>query len=501
MTERVLSRGSRAYPERSWLAAIIGVGAGALGGLILLIGALLYSPLIGLVALSAAVTGTAIVVYAPNVMLLAMAFVTPLERIGRFGDDLTLQTFSLMRIVGLAAFLAVIVQMLLRRQPLALSTPLALCALLQAQAFASIAYALDPVSTQAHAITMLGGLLMLFTIVQGVRSWDVIEAALLTWLVATLLICLYQVYDWHFGAEISDLDIGSVSARFSTTLNALSEKDTLGAVKRAMGTTSNSAIYGINLLLALPFVFYRMKVAHSWPSVGFWAVGLGLVVYNMMLTNTRAVLILAVLMLGLIVALGLYRMTVARALSGIVIGALLLPLLPQSIWDRVLHVDAYAIENATNLQWRFDLWAAALKLGGEHWLSGVGVGNRTAIISYLDPLRFDGEWIMAHNEFLQIFTELGVPGVLVFSLFVGSLLLRSWRVMRRCSADPELSRMRWFAAASFCSLLIAPVFGLQVDVFHFPLKGWWLVAGLILVLDRLTRERIANGDRQVSDAG
>ncbi|KPF64297.1 hypothetical protein IP69_18430 [Bosea sp. AAP35] len=456
--------------------------------------------MIGVLALFAAVAATAFVVYAPNIMLLAMAFVTPLERIGRFGDDLTLQTFSLMRIVGLAALLAVIAQMLLRRQPLVLSTPLALCALLQAQAFASITYALDPASTQAHAITMLGGLLMLFTIVQGVRSWRAVEATLLAWLVATLLICLYQVYDWHFGAEISDLDIGSVSARFSTTLNALSEKETLGAAKRAMGTTSNSAVYGINLLLALPFVFYRMRVARSWPAAGFWAVGLVLVVYNLMLTNTRAVLILAVLMFSLIAALGLYRMTAVRALSAILMGAMLLPLLPQSIWDRVLHLDAYDLENATNLQWRFNLWAAALKLGGEHWLAGVGVGNRTAIISYLDPLRFDGEWIMAHNEFLQIFTELGIPGLLVFMSFIGSLLLRSWRVMRQCNADPELSRMRWFAAASFCALLVAPVFGLQVDVFHFPLKGWWLVAGLILVLDRLMRERIAQGERQVPHA-
>ncbi len=500
MTQSGLSRGLRSYPERNWLAAMIGVGAGTLGGLILLISALLYSPLIGMLALSAAVTGTAIVVYVPNLLLLAMAFVTPLERIGRFGDDLTLQTFSLMRIVGLAALLAVIAQMLLRRQSLALSTPLALCALLQAQAFASIAYALDPASTQAHAITMLGGLLMLFTIVQGVRSWRAVEATLLAWLVATLLICLYQIYDWHFGAEISDLDIGSVSARFSTTLNALSEKETLGAVKRAMGTTSNSAVYGINLLLALPFTFYRMRVAHSWPAAGFWAFGLVLVVYNLMLTNTRAVLILAVLMFVLIAALGLYRVTVVRALSAIMIGGLLLPLLPQSVWDRVLHLDAYDLGNATNLQWRFDLWAAALKLGSEHWLAGVGVGNRTAIIAYLDPLRFDGEWMMAHNEFLQVFTELGFPGLLIFTGFIGSLLLRSWKVMRRCSADPALSRMRWFAAASFCSLLVAPVFGLQVDVFHFPLKGWWLVAGLILVLDRLMREQVAQGDRQVFDA-
>ena len=30
-----------------------------------------------------------------------------------------------------------------------------------------------------------------------------------------------------------------------------------------------------------------------------------------------------------------------------------------------------------------------------------------------------------------------------------------------------------------------PLFALQVDAFHFPLKGWWLVASLVVVADRL----------------
>jgi hypothetical protein len=31
------------------------------------------------------------------------------------------------------------------------------------------------------------------------------------------------------------------------------------------------------------------------------------------------------------------------------------------------------------------------------------------------------------------------------------------------------------------------IYGIQLDVFHFPLKGWWLVAGLVVAMERLSR--------------
>lgn len=471
-------------------AALVAIGTGASGALVLLAASLATSPLVGAIIVLGLACGAAALVFAPSLVLLAMALVTPLERIGRFGDDLELQTFSVMRLVGFAALVTVAAQMLIRRQKLTLSAPLLLCALLQAQATASIFYAVDPVSTQAHAITMAGSLLMLFTVAQGVRSWRLIEGMALAWLAATIAIGLYQVYDWHFGVSIGDLDIGQTEQRFSTTINALSERATLGETRRAMGTTSNSAVYGINLLLALPFAFYRFRLAPSRLAQLLWGAAIALLLYNLLLTNTRAVLIFMVLLLGVIVATGLFKLTPARIVAGIAGLAVLTPLVPQSIWNRVLNVEAYDLDNATNLQWRFELWSAAVRLGGENWLTGIGVGNRTAIIAYLDSLRFDGAWIMAHNEFLQIFTELGLPGLVTFVAFLGSIIWTAVRVIRRCRGRPELKRPYWFASAALCSLMIAPAFGVQVDVFHFPLKGWWLVAGLILVLDRLTAEEL-----------
>jgi O-antigen ligase len=350
-------------------------------------------------------------------------------------------------------------------------------------------YALDAEITNARALTMLGAPLMLFTLAQGVRNWRMVDNLILAWLAATILAGLYQLYDWHFGSSLSDLEVGEAGSRFSTTINALSEQDTLGAARRAMGPTSNPAVYGVNLLLVMPFLFYRLQLARGLAAKIFWMLSIALIFYNLLLTNTRAVLIFAVILCLMIVLTGLFKLTVVRVGLSILALVAVIPLLPQSIWDRILNVHAYELDKATNLAWRFDLWEAAVRLGSDHWLSGIGVGNNTALIALLDPTRFDGEWIMAHNEFLQTYTELGIPGLLIFVAMVASLLWKAAVVMRRCSGDPAMARQYWFAAASLCSLAIGPMFALQVDAFHFALKGWWLVAGLVIVADRLTREK------------
>lgn len=475
-----------AHLPRKGLEVTLGAAAGVGAGGLLAVGSLAYSPLIATAAILALSIGPLVALFAPGLVYILMAFAVPLERLGRFGDDLDIGSFSLMRLIGLGAFATALIQTLLTRRKIETPAPMVAYGLLCVLAFASILYADDPAMTRSRSITMLGDLFMLFVILQGVRDWRMIERMLLAWLAATLLIGLWQIYDWHFGATISDLEIGDASRRFSGTLDALSEQHTLGAVHRAIGSTSNPAVYGINLLLALPFFLMYFRVVRSLPARLFWLGGIGVVLYNLMLTNTRAVLLYMILLLGAAVATGLVRMNRFNVALGVVGVLALLAVLPESVWDRVLNPMAYEIENATNLSWRLDLWAAALRIGMEHWITGVGAGNMTTIIAYLDPTRFEGEWIAPHNEFLNKFMTMGVFGLTLFVLFLGMATFQAiWliRVGAGSSAPPD---RRWFATAALLSLVIGPAFGLQVDAFHFPLKGWWLVAGLVMVAVRLS---------------
>lgn len=472
-------------------AGLIAGVAVAVSGAVLLVGlGGRFDPLIAMIVTLALFVGALIVVYAPWVAFLAMAFVVPLERLGRFGDDLDLQTFSLMRLVGLLALAAVVSQMLVRREPLLLPRALVLYGLLVIMAFASVGYAFDPIATKSHAITMMGAFLMLFVLSQGVTSWRMVQGMVLAWLAATLAIGLFQIYSWHFGDAVDDGQLGEVASRLATSWRDVSELSTLGEVRRAFGTTSGAAVYGINLLLALPMVFYQLRVAKSWPVWLFWAGGVGVVLYNIMLTNTRAVFLFCAVLLLAILATRLYRLTLAGSIGLAAALTVVLIELPPSIWNRVLNPDAYRLENATNLSWRFELWQAALRLGSENWLTGIGVGNRTEITKLLDPTRFEADWIMAHNEYLQIFYELGIFGLGVFLAFLASLLWQARTTAQRLQALGQDDR-RWFVVAAGLSLFIGVIFSLQVDAFHFPLKGWWLAAGLVIVADRLSRAEAA----------
>jgi O-antigen ligase len=476
--------------RRAWPEAVAGAGVAVAGAAVLVLSAARFAPLLAMAVTAALFLAAVLAIWMPGVTYVLMAFVVPLERIGRFGDDLELQAVSLMRLVGLLAFAAAVAQMLIRRQPLELPRALVLYGLMVALAFASVLYAQDPLASRSHALSMFGNLLMLFVLVQGVRDWAMIERLLLAWLAATLLIGVYQIYDWHFRDAIADAELGTVATRFSTTWVDLSERATLGELRRAMGTTSNAAVYGINLLLALPFVFLRLRRAERLAGRLFWLAALGIVLYNLMLTNTRAVLVFTAFLLVLVVATGLFRVTLQALVGMAAAVAAVIAWLPASIWDRVLNLAAWDLANATNLAWRFDLWAAALRLGQENWLTGIGVGNRTAIIAHLDSTRFESGWITAHNEFLQVFAELGLPGLVLFLIFLATMLWRALVTAARLGALGQEGR-RWFAVAGFLALLIGVVFSMQVDAFHFPLKGWWLVAGLILVADRLTAAELA----------
>lgn len=40
----------------------------------------------------------------------------------------------------------------------------------------------------------------------------------------------------------------------------------------------------------------------------------------------------------------------------------------------------------------------------------------------------------------------------------------------------------WFLVAAQIMLMCVPLYGVQSEVFHYALKGWWFVAGIVWVI-------------------
>ncbi|HEX4885889.1 MAG TPA: O-antigen ligase family protein, partial [Casimicrobiaceae bacterium] len=211
----------------------------------------------------------------------------------------------------------------------------------------------------------------------------------------------------------------------------------------------------------------------------------------------------AALCIGLCVAWRLVVLTPARVGLCVAAAVGLLAVLPEAVWQRALSPQNYLPENSYNLRGRFELWASALRVIDDYWLTGVGGANWWIIPKYIRADEMETDAIMSHNEYLQTFIDTGIFGWIFFVAFIVAVFVYAVRTAMQLRRDEGESDRYWFMIACQACLLVVYLFGMQVDVFHNPLKGWWLVAGLVCVMHRLcaaerTRQPLsmaAEGDR------
>jgi O-antigen ligase len=132
---------------------------------------------------------------------------------------------------------------------------------------------------------------------------------------------------------------------------------------------------------------------------------------------------------------------------------------------------------------RTDLWTVAQRMIEDDPVRGVGVGNfRTESVHYLlqpgailrDEYIVDKPQV-AHNVYLHVLAEMGIPGLVLFLGVVGSGLLAAWRAvgefMRR--GDRFLETCSRALVLALIAVLVADLFA--SDQLN---KGLWLLLGL-----------------------
>jgi putative inorganic carbon (HCO3(-)) transporter len=132
---------------------------------------------------------------------------------------------------------------------------------------------------------------------------------------------------------------------------------------------------------------------------------------------------------------------------------------------------------------RTDLWTVALRMVDEDPVRGVGVGNfRTASVHFLlrpgailrDEYIVDKPQV-AHNVYLHVLSETGIPGLALFLGIVGSALLAAWRAVGEFmrQGDRFLEICSRALVLALIALLVADLFA--SDQLN---KGLWLLLGL-----------------------
>ena len=331
---------------------------------------------------------------------------------------------------------------------------------------------------QAGAI--FGNVAFFFLMLNMARDWRMIKRTVMVWLVASALIGAYTAYEWHSGrSRVDESGVGIAEQRFSTVLQDVSEYESIDQVDREMGPTSSPAVYAINMILTIPFFFFLARTEADWRIRAVCMLGCLVCLYNVFLTNTRAAIVLAAVVMLVCFFRGMLVLSPGRLLAMVAVLGLLLTLAPGAIYRRVLDVNNYSYERSATLRVRLEYWSAALQLAEKHWLTGIGIGNQLAVPALAKIEGPDAS--TAHNEFLYTFVEVGAFGWLLFFGFIALLLRQAFQaasVFRRCR---EMQQQYWFLVACQTAMISVLLYAVQVDVFHFPLKGWWLVAGATCV--------------------
>ena len=139
----------------------------------------------------------------------------------------------------------------------------------------------------------------------------------------------------------------------------------------------------------------------------------------------------------------------------IALGICCIPLLPETIYNRILTIGN---TKDTSTSYRFAIYKASGVLMEDYWLRGVGLGSDILTKTFRGyPPMFDGNFpIHTHNNYLQVWAEMGLFGVISF---IAALLYQLKTGIKAFAAgtDRRVKNLLAAALAGFCGILLISV--------------------------------------------
>lgn len=257
---------------------------------------------------------------------------------------------------------------------------------------------------------------MYFVITNTVTSKKEIYSLLKVFVISGTLVALYGFMQYLFGWD---------------TQNAWIDEEMFEQISiRVYSTLENPNVLGEYFLLAIPIgvgLFWKNKKAL--PKL-FYLLCTAAMFVCLILTQSRGC------WLGILFSAGVFISFINAKLWGILIIALLLaPLfLPQSIISRFTSIGN--LEDSST-SYRVFIWLGTLALLRDFWLYGIGLGD--GAFSQVYPFYSYSSIVAphAHNLFLQMITEVGVLGLIIFVIFILTALIKMIQIFVRCGNKSE----------------------------------------------------------------
>lgn len=223
----------------------------------------------------------------------------------------------------------------------------------------------------------------------------------------------------------------------------------LGSAPRAQSTTAGPYTLGAFLCLALPFAVFAPKPGRGVQSAMAW-LQVAMISLGIIVTLNRLHWVgMAATILAAAIILRRRLLLVPVLVAGLVI--LCIPAV-QIRFLQLFHMGE-------SMSGRDVLWNGAAMLWHQHPLIGFGPRTFREIFPLFDamPVRGVGSW---HNDYLQIYMESGLAGILPYLWLVGATAFHGWRAARASYG----SRDAWhYTVAAYVALAVTFLVGGMLD--------------------------------------
>jgi putative inorganic carbon (HCO3(-)) transporter len=240
--------------------------------------------------------------------------------------------------------------------------------------------------------------------------------------------------------------------------------------------------FGYTLTMALPIIALARHQAESLWLRRLLLVMFGLSIIAVFATYSRGALIGLCLSLPLVLAL-MWRRDAALLLATAA-ACLAIYSAPRQWVERMQTITPTAYRDTSSGSKRMKSWYVALRLGLDHPVLGAGFRP-------FEPDVYDrympGYWDNhdAHNHYLQVFAEHGVPGLLLFVGLLIALFLTLVRTVRATRGDPAREWIAETAQLIAVSLVAYVVGGMFLNMPYFDL--FYQLAAAVLILQLAAR--------------
>lgn len=293
--------------------------------------------------------------------------------------------------------------------------------------------------------------------VSAVDSYQQLRALLICGAVGVAVAALYGCYQGYVGVEV-------VASQQDLVLNE-------GMPGRIYSFFDNPNNFAEVLVMLVPLTGALTLNAKGWRGRlgGLVALGLGLVALGM--TYSRSSWLGLVLAVAIFLALMDWRFVPAM----VVVGLCAIPFLPESILNRILTIGNMEDSSA---RYRIAIYENTSWLLRDYGVTGVGLGSDVMGKVFRHyPTLYDGNYpIHAHNNYLQMWGEVGIFGLLAFLALVLGQIKEGLRAFYH--ANKELRRVIAAALGSFVGILAV---GLVEYTWFYPRNMFlfWFLFGVI----------------------